>query len=86
MDVNMFLGYLLSGLITLGGFIALVIKFTQPINDLRIVIQELKDTLKAMKDNDERRDEAIEENTRDIKALRESVGELRTKVNMYHHD
>ena len=86
MDANQFLGYLISGIITLGGFVAIVYKFTQPINDLKVVIQELKDTLKAMKDSDKRRDEAIEAHGRDITDLRDKVGKLETRVDMYHHD
>lgn len=86
MDPNQFLGYLISGIITLGGFVAIVWKFTQPINDLKIVIQELKDTLNAMRESDKRRDETLEAHGRDINDLRETVSTLKTKVEMYHHD
>lgn len=86
MDANQFLGYLVTGIITLGGFIAIVYKFTQPINDLKIVIQELKDTLNAMRDNDKRRDETLKAHGEDISELRETVGQLKTKVEMYHHE
>lgn len=86
MDANQFLGYLISGIITLGGFVAIVYKFTQPINDLKIVIQELKDTLNAMRDNDKRRDEMLEAHGKDIGELRETVGQLKTRVDFYHHD
>lgn len=86
MDPNQFLGYLISGIITLGGFVAIVWKFTQPINDLKIVIQELKDTLNAMRESDKRRDETLEAHGRDINDLRETVSSLKTKVEMYHHD
>lgn len=86
MDANQFLGYLISGIITLGGFVAIVCKFTQPINDLKIVIQELKDTLNAMRENDRRRDETLEAHGKDITELRETVGQLKTKVELYHHD
>lgn len=86
MDANQFLGYLITGIITLGGFVAIVWKFTQPINDLKIVIQELKDTLNAMRENDKRRDATLEAHGKDITELRETVGELKTKVEMYHRD
>lgn len=86
MDANQFLGYLISGIITLGGFVAIVYKFTQPINDLKIVIQELKDTLNSMRENDKRRDETLAAHGRDITELRETVGNLKTKVEMYHND
>ena len=86
MDPNQFLGYLISGIITLGGFVAIVWKFTQPINDLKIVIQELKDTLNAMRESDKRRDETLEAHGRDIIDLRETVSTLKTNVEMYHHD
>lgn len=86
MDVNQFLGYLISGIITLGGFVAIVYKFTQPINDLKIVIQELKDTLNAMRENDKRRDETLEAHGKDITELRETVGQLKTKMELYHDE
>lgn len=86
MDANQFLGYLITGIITLGGFVAIVWKFTQPINDLKIVIQELKDTLNAMRENDKRRDATLEAHGKDISELRETVGKLTTRVDMYHHE
>lgn len=84
MDQTLFIGYLVLAVITLGSFIGIVLKFTQPINDLRIVIQELKDTLNNMKLNDDRRDKHLEKHDRDIQNLENRVGNLETRMNIYH--
>ena len=43
MDDLQFVGNVVTAVITLGGFIAVIIKFIQPINDLRVVIQKLNE-------------------------------------------
>ena len=60
MDEMQFLGYLIGAIITLGAFIAVVMKIVQPINELRIVIQKLNDMIDSMKTNDEKRDKRLD--------------------------
>lgn len=84
MGENEFLGYLISALITLGGFIAIVMKMVQPINELRIAIQELKDYITAMRENDKRRDEQISKHEERINQLETRTDKLETKVEMHH--
>lgn len=84
MDENTFLGYLIPAIITLGGFIAFVMKMVQPINELRIVIQELKDCISSMRENDKRRDEQISKHEERINQLETRTDKLETKVEMHH--
>lgn len=86
MEETQFLGYLVTAIITLGGFIAVIMKFTQPINDLRIVIQKLNDRIDAMKEGDDKRDQRIETHGKQIDELDNRVGTLETKVRIYHND
>ena len=86
MEETQFLGYLVIAIITLGSFIAVIMKFTQPINDLRIVIQKLNDRIDAMKEGDDKRDQRIEKHGKQIDELDNRVGTLETKVRIYHND
>lgn len=86
MDENTFLGYLIPAIITLGGFIAIVMKMVQPINELRIVIQELKDCISAMRENDQRRDEQLKKHEEKIDKLEDRTNKLETQVKMYHKE
>ena len=86
MDEMQFTGQVISALITLGGFIAVIMKFIQPINDLRIVIQKLNDRLDAKNEQDETRDKRIEAHGQHIDKLDTRVGTLETKMNIYHKE
>ena len=86
MDANVFLGYLIPGLITLGSFIAIVMRIVQPITELRIAIQELKDCISAMRENDRRRDEQIKSHDERINQLETRTDKLETRVGMYHKE
>ena len=86
MDELQFLGYLVSAVITLGGFIAVVTKFTQPINDLRIVIQKLNDAIDSLKNDSVQQHRKIEKHDEQIDALDYRVGKIETKIEMYHKE
>lgn len=79
-----FVGYLVSAIITLGGFIAVIMKFIQPINDLRIVIQKLNDNIDALKNDNKSHDERITKHGEEIDKLDNRVGKLETKMDLYH--
>lgn len=86
MEEVQLIGYAVLAIITLGSFIGVIWKFTQPINDLKIVIQKLNDNLDAMKkvsDNHEKRLDKHDERCDD---LDHRVGKLETKVHIYHND
>ena len=84
MDELQFIGYLVSAIITLSGFIAVVTKFTQPINDLRIVIQKLNDAIDSLKNDNLLQNRRIDKHGEEIDKLDHRVGKLETKMDMYH--
>lgn len=84
MDEIQFLGYLISAVITLGGFIAIIMKFIQPINDLRVVIQKLNDNIDAIKNQNETHEKRITQHGKEIDNLGERVGTLETRMDIYH--
>lgn len=85
MDELQFMGYLVSAVITLGAFIAVVIKFTQPINDLRVVIQKLNDNIDALQNDNTRQSKKIEKHGEQIDELDHRVGKIETKIEFCHH-
>ena len=84
MDEAQFLGYLVMAIITLGGFVAVIMKITQPINDLRVVVQELKDCINTLKTDNATQNRRLDEHGKDIDDLKIKMGTLETRVNMYH--
>lgn len=86
MNEMQFLGYLISAIITLGGFIAIIMKFTQPINDLRVVIQKLNDIIDTLKLNSDQQAKKLEKHDEQIDKLDHRVGKIETKMEMYHRE
>lgn len=84
MDEPEFLGYLVMAVITLGGFVAIIMKFIQPINDLRVVIQKLNDSIDTITKNNERQSKRIDKHDEQIDKLDHRVGKIETKMDMYH--
>lgn len=85
MDEAQFLGYLVMAIITLGGFVAVIMKITQPINDLRVVVQELRDCINTLKTDNTTQNKRLDEHGKDIDDLKVKVGTLETKIQMYHN-
>lgn len=86
MDELQFLGYLVSAIITLGGFVAVIMKFTQPINDLKVVIQKLNDNIDALRNDNDRQSKRIDKHGEQIDQLDNRVGKIETKIEMYHKE
>lgn len=86
MDETQFLGYLVLAVISLGAFLLVVQRFTQPINDLRVVIQELRDCVKSLRDNSNAQASELKEHGAAINDLRGRVDRVELKVSMYHND
>lgn len=83
MNETEFVGYLVLAVITLGGFIAVIMKFVQPINDLRIVIQKLNDTIDTLKTDNVTQNRRIEKHGEQIDDLNRRVGKIETKIENY---
>ncbi len=84
MEDTQFLGYLVMAIITLGGFVTVIQKFTQPINDLKVVIQELRDCISSIKADNATQNRRIEEQGKEIDQLKKDVTRIQTKVDLYH--
>lgn len=84
MEDTQFLGYLVMAIITLGGFVTVIQKFTQPINDLKVVIQELRDCISSIKADNATQNRRIEEHGKEIDSLKDRVSKAETKIDLYH--
>ena len=84
MDEAQIVGYAVSIVITLGAFIAVIMKFVQPINDLRVVIQKLNDNIDVLKKDNESQHRKLDKHSDEIEALDKRVGTIETKMDMYH--
>lgn len=84
MDELRFIGYAVSAVITLGAFIAVISKFSQPINELRVVIQRLIDSIDNMKKSNEALEKRVGDHDDKIEKLDNRVGKLETRVDLYH--
>lgn len=84
MEETQFLGYLVTAVITLGAFIAVIQKLTQPINDLKVVIQELRDCISSLKNDNATQNRRLDDHGREIEDLKDRMGRAETKIEMYH--
>lgn len=84
MEETQFLGYLITAVITLGAFVAVIQKLTQPINDLKVVIQELRDCISSLKTDNASQNRRLEEHGKEIDDLKDRMTKAETKINMYH--
>ena len=82
MDEIQFLGYLVLALITLGSFVAVIMKFVQPINELRVVIQKLNDNIDSLKNDNAVQNKRIDRHGERIDQLDNRVGKIEMKIEM----
>ena len=82
MDEIQFLGYLIVAVITLGSFIAVIMKFVQPINELRVVIQKLNDSIDSLRNDNAVQNKRIDRHGERIDQLDNRVGKIETKIEM----
>lgn len=82
MDEIQFLGYLIMAVITLGSFIAVIMKFVQPINELRVVIQKLNDNIDSLKNDSAVQNKRIDRHGERIDQLDNRVGKIEMKIEM----
>lgn len=84
MEETQFLGYLVTAVITLGSFVAVIQKLTQPINDLKVVIQELRDCISSLKTDNATQNRRLDEHGKEIDELKERMSKAETKITLYH--
>lgn len=84
MDEAQFLGYLVTAVITLGAFMLVIQRLTQPINDLKVVIQELRDCISALRNDSNTQNKRLDEHGKEIDALKDRIGKAEVKINLYH--
>ena len=86
MNETLLIGYAVTAVVILGGFIAVVQKFTQPINDLKVVMQRLIDTMDNLEKANVDQNKRLDKHGIEIDEIRYDVNELKTKMKMYHKD
>ena len=86
MEELQFLGEAVKTIITLGAFIAVIVKFIQPINELRIVIQKLNDNIDSMKRDNEDHEKRISRNSDKLENHENRINTLEIKVGTYHRN
>ncbi len=86
MEQAQFIGYLVLAAITLGSFIGVAQKFTQPINELKVVIQELKDCIVQIRADNEMQNRRITQHGQEIDELKGRVGVMETKMDLLHKE
>lgn len=84
MNEAQLVGYAVIAIITLGSFIAVIMKFTQPINDLRVVIQKLNDMIDTLKNDNTQQNKKLEKHDDQLDKLDHRVSKVETKIEMYH--
>ena len=86
MDEMQLIGYAVTAIITLGGFIAVIQRFTQPINELRIAIQKLIDNIDTIKSDNQMHGKQLDEHNKAIADLNGKVGKIELKMEMFHKE
>lgn len=86
MNETLLIGYAVTAVVVLGGFIAVVQKFTQPINDLKVVIQRLIDTMDTLEKANADQNKRLDRHGQEIDDLKGEVSEIKIKMNMYHKE
>ena len=80
------IGYVVLAVITLGSFIVVVQKFTQPINELKIVIQELKDCIKTITKDNDFQNKRLDRHRSEIEMLQKDVLEIKHIIDKFHNN
>ena len=81
MDSIQFIGYLISSRVTLGAFMGVVMKFVQPINDLRVVIQKLNDAIDTLTRDNQEQNNRINKHGEQIEDLNTRVTSIESNMN-----
>ena len=82
MDDVVLIGYAVTAVVVLGGFIGVIMKFTQPINDLRVVIQKLNDKIDSIIADANELKIRVGEHGKEIDALGTRVCKIETQIDL----
>ena len=85
-DQTQFLGYLVLSIITLGSFVTLIFKLSKPINNLNLVIQELKICVNNLKDSNLQITDRLNPHSEKIDTLDKRLNQMETKMSLYHKE
>lgn len=86
MNEAQFVGNVVLTLITLGSFVAIINKFTQPINELKIVIEKLNSCIEHIKEDEEVQNKRLEKHGIEIDDLKSRVGKVETKLEITNEE
>ncbi|WP_270640224.1 hypothetical protein [Longibaculum muris] len=85
MNQEQLIGNTVLIMITLGSFVAVIQRFTQPIHELKIVIQELKDCIVILRNDNEIQNKRIEKHGEEIDELKMRVNCIDKDVHLLKH-
>lgn len=80
MNEAQFVGNVVLTVITLGSFVAVINKFTQPINELKIVIEKLNSCIEHIKEDEAIQNKRLEKHGIEIDDLKTRIGKVETKL------
>lgn len=80
MNEAQFVGNVVLTVITLGSFVAIINKFTQPINELKIVIEKLNSCIEHIKEEEAIQNKRLEKHGIEIDDLKTRIGKVETKL------
>ena len=86
MEQAQLIGYGVIALSAIIGFVVTVLKFVQPINELRVVIQELKDCINNIIKDNTRHTQRLDKHRDQIEELQKDVVEIKLMMNVYHKE
>lgn len=86
MNEAQFVGNVVLTLITLGSFVAIINKFTQPINELKIVIEKLNNCIEHIKEDEAVQNKRLEKHGIEIDDLKSRVGKVETKLEITNEE
>lgn len=86
MDEAQLIGYAVLAIISLGGFLLVVSRFTQPVQELMIAIQELRAFIATLREDAAKKDRRLDSLDSDVDELKDRVGRIETKMRIYHKD
>ena len=82
MDDVVLIGYDVTAVVVLGGFIGVIMKFTQPINDLRVVIQKLNDKIDSIIADANELKIRVGEQEKEIDTIGTRVCKIETRIDL----